>query len=86
MQTEMKGQEQKELLLEYGDLVKYSLAGLLKDYELETWNGEVKKGKQMFYGPQIAAYNQHPWENVNYSSCHDGETLFDQACTHNSQP
>ena len=74
----MDDQAQKELLLEYGDLVKFSLAGLLRDYELETWTGELKKGKQMFYGPQIAAYCQQPWENVNYSSCHDGETLFDQ--------
>lgn len=78
MQKEMGIEEQRELVLEYGDLLKISLAGLLRDYELETWSGEVKKGKQIFYGPQIAAYCREPWENVNYSSCHDNATLFDQ--------
>lgn len=84
LQGEMNEKEQKELVLEYGDLLKVSLAGLLKDFQLETWTGESKSGKQMFYGTQIAAYCQEPWENVNYSSCHDGETLFDQARPLNS--
>jgi len=71
-------ERQREVVLDSGDLLKLSLAGLLRDYELEGWEGEVKKGKQFFYGPQVAAYCQQPWENVNYASCHDGETLFDQ--------
>lgn len=75
----MPADQQRDLLLEYGDLLKLSLAGLLRDYELETFTGEVKRGSQMFYGPQIAGYCRAPCENVNYASCHDGETLFDQA-------
>ncbi len=52
----------------------------MRDYQLEGWEGGVKPGKQYFYGPQVAAYCHQPWENVNYASCHDGETLFDQVC------
>lgn len=74
----MSEKQQEELLLEYGDLLKLSLAGLLKDFELETWTGERRLGRQIFFGPQPAGYCQQPWENVNYASCHDGETLFDQ--------
>lgn len=74
----MDKQQQREVLLDNGDLLKLSLAGLLRDYEIQTWRGEAKLGKQMFYGPQIAGYCTQPWENVNYASCHDGETLFDQ--------
>ena len=74
----MSSQQQKDLLLEYGDLLKLSMAGLLKDFELETSAGERQKGKQLFFGQQPAAYCVEPWENVNYASCHDGETLFDQ--------
>lgn len=76
----MSSEQQTKLLLEYGDLLKISMAGLLKDFELETSDGKVKKGKQMFFGQQAAAYCLEPWENVNYASCHDGETLFDQVC------
>ena len=78
LQEDMEPTKQREVLLDGGDLLKLSLAGLLRDYELETWRGEAKKGKQMFYGPQVAGYCSQPWENVNYASCHDGETLFDQ--------
>ncbi len=74
----MDKEQQREVLLDSGDLLKLSLAGLLRDFELLTWKGESKLGKQVFYGPQVAAYCSQPWENVNYASCHDGETLFDQ--------
>lgn len=78
MQEDMDLGKQREVLLDSGDLLKLSMAGLLRDFEIQTWQGETLKGKQMFYGPQIAGYCMQPWENVNYVSCHDGETLFDQ--------
>jgi hypothetical protein len=72
-------ENQREVVLDSGDLLKLSLAGLLREFQLESWrNAGMKRGKQYFYGPQVAAYCQQPWENVNYASCHDGETLFDQ--------
>ena len=77
---------QREVVLDSGDLLKLSLAGLLREYELEGWEGAMKQGKQFFYGPQVAAYCQQPWENVNYASCHDGETLFDQVRDPNNKP
>ena len=77
-QTTMDAQQQREQLLDYGDLLKLSLAGLLREFELETWQGARKKGRQIFYGTQPAGYCTQPWENVNYASCHDNQTLFDQ--------
>ena len=74
----MDARQQREQLLDYGDLLKLSLAGLLREYELETWQGARKKGRQIFYGMQPAGYCSQPWENVNYASCHDNQTLFDQ--------
>ena len=74
----MDAQQQREQLLDYGDLLKLSLAGLLREFELETWQGARKKGRQIFYGMQSAGYCTQPWENVNYASCHDNQTLFDQ--------
>ena len=79
LQKDMDEAQQREVLLDSGDLLKLSLAGLMRDYEIQTWKGDTKPGKKMFYGPQIAGYCVQPWENVNYASCHDGETLFDQA-------
>ena len=36
-------------------------------------------GKQVLYaGTQPAGYAAEPCETVNYTSCHDGEILFDQ--------
>ena len=43
----MDSTEQAAQLAEYADLLKLSLAGNLKEYELETADGERKIGRQV---------------------------------------
>ena len=74
----MSREQQLQLLLEYGDLIKLGLAGNLRSFVLEDAQGNCKKGLQLPYGVQPAAYAAEPWETVNYAGCHDGEVLFDQ--------
>ena len=74
----MSAQQQRDLVLEYGDLIRLGLAGNLRDYIIQDARGVAKKGRQLRYGTQPAGYAAEPWETVNYTSCHDGEVLFDQ--------
>lgn len=74
----MNPQRRLSLLLEFSDMLRISLAGNLKDFELITAAGELVRGDKVFYGASPAAYAENPWETVNYSACHDNETLFDQ--------
>ncbi|KAK9797016.1 hypothetical protein WJX73_006576 [Symbiochloris irregularis] len=74
----MSREKQLQLLLEYTDLIKLGLAGNLRSYEIQDAKGSSKKGLQLRYGVQPAGYASEPWETVNYTSCHDGEILFDQ--------
>jgi len=59
------------------DLVKLGLAGNLRDYELVTADGTVKKGSELDYNGQPAGYADEPDEIINYVDAHDNETLFD---------
>ncbi|KAL3160116.1 cytochrome c oxidase subunit 1 [Trebouxia sp. C0010 RCD-2024] len=78
MQGEMAPQEQQDLLLQYTDQLRLSMAANLQDYQMESCKGEVKEGRHFLCGAQPSAYAQQPWETVNYADCHDGQTLFDQ--------
>ena len=59
------------------DLVKLGLAGNLRDYELTTADGTVKKGSELDYNGQPAGYADEPDEIINYVDAHDNETLYD---------
>ncbi|RZI93529.1 MAG: pullulanase-type alpha-1,6-glucosidase, partial [Microbacterium sp.] len=59
------------------DLVKLGLAGNLRDYELTTADGSVKKGSELDYNGQPAGYADEPDEIINYVDAHDNETLYD---------
>ena len=59
-------------------MLRISLAGNLKDFELVNAAGEQVRGDKILYGAYPAAYAENPWETVNYAACHDNETLFDQ--------
>ena len=64
-------------------MLRLSLAGNLKDYEIVDARGVTVRGDKLFYGSSPAGYAVNPWETVNYAACHDNETLFDQVtfCT-----
>ena len=75
----MDPSKQLSLLLEFSDMLRISLAGNLKEYEVVNAAGELVRGDKVFYGAYPAAYAESPLETVNYAACHDNETLFDQA-------
>lgn len=77
--ADMAAEAQRSLLLEQTDLLRLSLAGNLRDYVIEDRHGQRKRGVEVGYcGAVPAAYAANPWESVNYTSCHDNQTLFDQ--------
>ena len=78
VQGEMNAAAQAGLAAEYADLTRLSMAGNLKEYELETASGKRIRGKDLLYGNLPAGYTEQPSEHVAYTSCHDGEILFDQ--------
>ncbi|MGK9220252.1 MULTISPECIES: pullulanase-type alpha-1,6-glucosidase [unclassified Microbacterium] len=59
------------------DLVKLGLAGNLRDYELLTSDGEIRRGDEIDYRGAPAGYADEPSEVVNYVDAHDNETLYD---------
>jgi pullulanase/glycogen debranching enzyme len=59
------------------DLVRAGLAGSLRDYPLQTLDGETLPLSRIRYGDQPAGYASQPAEVVNYVENHDNQTLFD---------
>lgn len=78
MQEGMSEKARRDLVMEYTDQLRLSMAANLQDYHLHSFQGGVKAGRKFMYGPQPSAYAKQPWETVNYADCHDGQTLFDQ--------
>ncbi|MDY5148272.1 DUF3372 domain-containing protein [Actinotignum sanguinis] len=70
-------EEQRERLGQATDLVKLSLAGVLRDFSFLTHTGEWKRGSELDYGGRPAGFASQPQEAVNYVDAHDNETLWD---------
>ncbi|MBP6336334.1 MAG: DUF3372 domain-containing protein [Vitreoscilla sp.] len=64
-------------LMRTADMVRVGLAGTLRSYVLQTWQGENKRLEQIDYAGQPAGYASQPSEVVNYVENHDNQTLFD---------
>jgi pullulanase/glycogen debranching enzyme len=71
------GAATREQLLRSADLLRVGLAGSLRDYELQTFDGSVTRLAQIDYAGQPAGYVSAPGEVVNYADNHDNQTLFD---------
>ncbi|MCC2312773.1 pullulanase-type alpha-1,6-glucosidase [Cellulomonas xiejunii] len=69
--------EQLARVQHQADLVRLGMAGNLRDYELATSDGTVRRGDQVDYNGQPAGYADSPEEVVTYVDAHDNETLFD---------
>ena len=67
----------REDLLRAADLLRVGLAGTLRDYVLETADGQRRPLHAIDYNGQPAGYASTPGEVVNYVENHDNETLFD---------
>ncbi len=64
-------------LLRAADMVRVGLAGSLRSYPLQTFDGQVRKLENIAYGNQPAGYASQPDEVVNYVENHDNQTLYD---------
>lgn len=65
-------------LLRSGDLVRVGLAGSLRSFPLQAFDGRVLRLEQVTYGGgQPAGYVTSPAEVVNYVENHDNQTLYD---------
>ncbi len=65
-------------LMRAGDLVRVGLAGSLRDFPLQAYDGRELRLEQIPYGGgQPAGYVTSPGEVVNYVENHDNQTLYD---------
>ena len=69
--------DQLTTLLQDSDLIRLSLAGVLKNYSFQNYLGQTVTGAQLMYSGQPAGYAATPLEDVNYCSVHDDQILFD---------
>jgi len=77
-ETETRSAEDRAgLARRYGDWIKVSLAGALKEYPLTNALGVPAEGAAIDYKGSPAGYTADPQENILYVSAHDNETLFD---------
>lgn len=75
----MTPEKQRTLLAEYTDLLRLSMAGNLRDFEVANAAGQALPGRRLLYNGVPAGYAVFPEETIQYAACHDNETLFDQA-------
>ena len=67
-----------ESLLRAADMIRIGLAGSVRSYPLQTFDGKVRQLQDIVYGGnQPAGYASQPAEAVNYVENHDNQTLYD---------
>jgi pullulanase/glycogen debranching enzyme len=65
-------------LMRTADMVRVGLAGSLRGYSMETFDGRTRRLEEIAYGGgQPAGYVTSPGEVVNYVENHDNQTLYD---------
>jgi pullulanase/glycogen debranching enzyme len=65
-------------LLRAADLIRVGLAGSVRSYPMQTFDGQTRQLQQIVYGgSQPAGYASEPAEAVNYVENHDNQTLYD---------
>ncbi|MFN3791352.1 alpha-1,6-glucosidase domain-containing protein [Massilia sp.] len=72
------GGEHKQVdLLRAADMIRVGLAGSVRPFAFQTFDGQLRKLEDIAYGNQPAGYASQPAEVVNYVENHDNQTLFD---------
>ena len=69
--------EQRDLLLHFADRIRVGLAGNLRDYTFEDYQGSTVTGADVDYNGSPTGYTLDPQEHIVYIAAHDNETLFD---------
>ena len=60
------------------DIIRIGLAGTLKDYVLQSYQGVSGPASSYTWNGQAAGYAEEPADIINYVSKHDNETLWDK--------
>lgn len=71
------GDDRESMLLELADRTRSSLAGGLKDFQFETYTGDVLSAYNIDYFGLPTGYTDDPQEQIAYIAAHDNETLLD---------
>jgi len=72
------GGRQHSDLLKAADLIRVGLAGSVRAFPMQTFDGRTRKLESIVYGGnQPAGYASQPGEAVNYVENHDNQTLYD---------
>ncbi|TXF98099.1 alpha-1,6-glucosidase domain-containing protein [Massilia arenae] len=67
-----------DALLRAADLIRVGLAGSVRSFSVQTFDGKVRQLQDIVYGGnQPAGYASQPAEAVNYVENHDNQTLYD---------
>ena len=67
-----------DALLRAADLIRVGLAGSVRGYAMQTFDGRMQRLEHIVYGGnQPAGYASQPGEAVNYVENHDNQTLYD---------
>ena len=64
-------------LLRAADMIRVGLAGSVRPFAFQTFDGKQSTLEAIAYGDQPAGYASQPGEVVNYVENHDNQTLFD---------
>lgn len=73
----VQGQLAPAEMMVAADMIRVGLAGSLRDYTMQTHDGQIKSLAGIDYHGQPAGYVSAPGEVVNYVENHDNQTLFD---------
>jgi len=72
------GGRQHSDLLKAADLIRVGLAGSVRAFPMQTFDGQTRRLESIVYGGnQPAGYASQPGEAVNYVENHDNQTLYD---------
>ncbi|HAK92988.1 alpha-1,6-glucosidase domain-containing protein [Massilia timonae] len=72
------GDAKPDALLRAADLIRVGLAGSVRSFPMQTFDGKVRQLQDIVYGGnQPAGYASQPAEAVNYVENHDNQTLYD---------
>ncbi|WP_273028913.1 alpha-1,6-glucosidase domain-containing protein [Massilia timonae] len=72
------GDARPDALLRTADLIRVGLAGSVRSFPMQTFDGKVRQLQDIVYGGnQPAGYASQPAEAVNYVENHDNQTLYD---------
>lgn len=72
--------------LHWQDIIRVTMAGALRDFQITTYTGEPKTGEGLSYWGPATGYTDNPYESINYVSKHDNQAVFDMIMYKSNSP